>query len=104
LPSPAGVGLIAVTRTRRPFGGRIATSSGTFALYLPYWSRSSGVRPISAATSVMWRIFALCAISISVGRLRITGVWAEIDLNDATKLGAGAFRGSLGGGRADGGR
>ena len=35
LPSPAGVGLIAVTRTSRPRAGRDAMSSGSFALYLP---------------------------------------------------------------------
>ena len=35
LPSPAGVGLIAVTSTSRPRGGRDVTSSGSLALYLP---------------------------------------------------------------------
>jgi len=34
-PSPAGVGLIAVTSTSRPRVGRAAISSGIFALYLP---------------------------------------------------------------------
>jgi hypothetical protein len=34
-PSPAGVGEIAVTRTSLPLAGRVASSSGSFALYLP---------------------------------------------------------------------
>ena len=45
-PSPAGVGLMPVTRTSRPFGGRAATASGViFALYRPYGRISSGPRP-----------------------------------------------------------
>jgi hypothetical protein len=35
LPSPAGVGLIAVHSTSRPLAGRLEISSGSFALYLP---------------------------------------------------------------------
>ncbi len=35
LPSPAAVGLIAVTITSLPFAGRVVSSSATFALYLP---------------------------------------------------------------------
>src|SRR5450830_835670 len=67
LPSPAGVGLIAVTSTSRPRTGRDARSIGSFALNLPYNSRSSASSPRSRATSTMGRGFTLCAISMSVG-------------------------------------
>src|SRR6476659_5369792 len=69
LPSPAGVGLIAVTRTRRPRAGRDATWSGSFALCFPYSSRSSAVRPRSLATSRIGRGLTLLAISMSDGTL-----------------------------------
>src|SRR5881396_3095122 len=52
-PSPAGVGLMPVTSTRRPRGLRCASApSRTFALYLPYNSTSSSARPSSAAMSM----------------------------------------------------
>ncbi len=72
LPSPAGVGLIAVTSTSRPRGGRDAISSGSFALNFPYRSRSSASRPMSAATSTIGRGLAALAMSISDGTLEGT--------------------------------
>ena len=35
-PSPAAVGLIAVTSTSLPLAGRVVSSRGTLALYRPY--------------------------------------------------------------------
>src|SRR5688572_29093201 len=66
-PSPAAVGLMPVTRTRRPRTGRREMSREIFALYFPYRSRSSPPSPRSAATSVMGRSLACCAIAMSVG-------------------------------------
>src|SRR4029077_14108426 len=67
-PSPAGVGLIPVTSTSRPFGVRLATASAAiFALFRPYGRISSGPRPTSAATSTMGRSLAAWAIAISEG-------------------------------------
>ena len=68
-PSPAGVGLMAVTRTSLPSGlscKRAKRSSESLALYLPYGSSSSGRMSSFSAISVMGSIFALCAISISL--------------------------------------
>ncbi len=66
-PSPAGVGVIAVTSIRRAF--LIFCSSikcrGILALYLPYNSRSSPGIPIFSAISTIGLILACCAISIS---------------------------------------
>src|SRR2546426_2628505 len=71
-PSPAGVGLIPVTSTRRPLGLRAAkAASRTFALYLPYSSISSSARPSSAAMSAMGRSFAAWAMAMSVGTLAV---------------------------------
>src|SRR2546429_623678 len=71
-PSPAGVGLIPVTSTRRPLGLRAAkAASRTFALYLPYSSTSSSARPSSAAMSAMGRSFAAWAMAMSVGTLAV---------------------------------
>src|SRR5690348_13719312 len=70
LPSPAFVGVIAVTLISFPSGRsarRSSTSSETFALYLPYGSISSGSRPAASAISVMGRSVALCAISSDEG-------------------------------------
>src|SRR4051794_26720175 len=70
LPSPAFVGVIAVTLISFPSGRsarRSSTSSETFALYLPYGSISSGSRPAASAISVMGRSVACCAISSDEG-------------------------------------
>ncbi len=67
-PSPAAVGLMAVIKMRWPSGlsaKRLATAGDTLALYLPYSSRSSSVRPILSAILTMGSICALCAISMS---------------------------------------
>src|SRR5215467_15470391 len=73
-PSPAGVGLIAVTRTSRPRPFCCVTAIGSFALYLPYCSRSSGVRPMSRATSTIGRGVTLLAISMSDGTVVATRI------------------------------
>ena len=66
LPSPAGVGLIAVTKTSlRLVGSWSLSGNEIFALYLPYWSISSSVRPARFATSPIGSIVHFCAISIS---------------------------------------
>src|SRR3989454_796591 len=71
-PSPAGVGLMPVTSTRRPRGLRRASAaSRTFALYLPYSSTSSSARPSSAAMSATGRSFAAWAMAMSVGTLAV---------------------------------
>ena len=71
-PSPAAVGLIPVTNTRRARRFRDAMASRLiFALLVPYVMISSGPRPKSAATSVMGRSFASCAIAISDGTVRV---------------------------------
>src|SRR3954466_15920514 len=70
LPSPAFVGVIAVTLTSLPFGRsarRSSTSSETLALYLPYESISSGGSPAASALSGMGRRVARCAISSDDG-------------------------------------
>src|SRR3954452_10122636 len=68
LPSPAGVGLIPVTRTSRPRGLRRAMASALIlALYRPYGRISSGLSPTSAATSAIGRSLAAWAIAISDG-------------------------------------
>ena len=72
LPSPAGVGVIAVTMTSLPSTLSLYWSSlyrGIFAMYLPYGLMSSSVSPIEAATSVMGFTFADSAISISVSMI-----------------------------------
>src|SRR5947199_5896540 len=72
LPSPAGVGLIPVTSTSRPCGGRRARAwSRIFALYRPYSSTSSSPRLSSAAISATGRSFAAWAIAMSVGTLAV---------------------------------
>ena len=68
-PSPAGVGLIAVTSTSFPSSLSFILfqySFEIFALYLPYNSKSSSVNPIFAVTSLIGSIVASCAIWISV--------------------------------------
>ena len=68
LPSPAGVGLIAVTSTSLPFGRAFRLSmysSEILALWRPYWSSASSGIPSRAATSVIGFMVAAWAISIS---------------------------------------
>jgi len=65
LPSPAFVGVIAVTSISFPsaLGARRSrTERLTFALYRPYGSISSGRSPAAAAISVIGRSVASCAI------------------------------------------
>src|SRR6266513_851701 len=72
LPSPAGVGLMPVTSTSRPFGLRRARAwSRIFALYLPYSSTSSSPRLNSAAMSATGRSLAACAMAMSVGTFTV---------------------------------
>src|SRR5574341_345958 len=69
-PSPAGVGLMPVTRTRRPLGWRAASAPRVIlALCLPYSSISSSLSPSSAATSAIGRNLAAWAMAMSVGTL-----------------------------------
>src|SRR2546422_4913411 len=71
-PSPAGVGLIPVTSTKRPLGlRRVNACRRIFALYLPYSSTSSSVSPSSAAIAATGRSFAACAMAISVGTFAV---------------------------------
>src|SRR6516225_3132422 len=73
-PSPAGVGLMAVTSTSRPRPFCCVMAIGSFALYLPYCSRSSGVSPMSRATSTIGRGVTLLAISMSDGTVVATRI------------------------------
>ena len=69
LPSPAGVGLIAVTNTSFPFLLSLflsKTSKDILHLYLPYWSISSSLKFNSAAISLIFFILASWAICISL--------------------------------------
>ena len=66
LPSPALVGVIAVTQTSLPSGlpaSRSSTERSIFAFVRPYGSTSSGSRPASAAISSIGRSIAAWAIS-----------------------------------------
>ena len=68
-PSPAGVGLMAVTRINFPSSLSLTLlmySSDILALYFPYNSRSSSLMPHLAATFLIGSITASCAISMSV--------------------------------------
>ncbi len=65
-PSPAGVGVIAVTLISFASGrsaSRSITERSTFALYRPYGSTSSWRRPSSSAMSPIGRRVAAWAIS-----------------------------------------
>ncbi len=65
-PSPAFVGVIAVTQISFPSGrsaSRSSTERSIFALCRPYCSTSSGSRPASSASSAIGRSCAACAIS-----------------------------------------
>ena len=69
LPSPAGVGVIAVTRMTLPClskRGLSIASNEILALYFPYGSRSDAFRPSFAAIVVMFFSFAFWASSRSV--------------------------------------
>ena len=68
LPSPSGVGVMAVTSMYLPFGrpaSRFMSDSMTLALCLPYSSSSSSSMPRPAAISAMGFMRARCAISRS---------------------------------------
>src|SRR4029077_6233070 len=69
LPSPAGVGVIAVTRISLPFGllcSDLMKSIDALALYVPYGSRfSAGVASFFFAISRIGRFLAACEISMS---------------------------------------
>src|SRR5688500_7058905 len=70
LPSPSGVGVMAVTSMYLPFGRfarRLRISSLTFALYGPNNSNSFSRMPSSAAICRIGLSFPACAISISEG-------------------------------------
>src|SRR6185312_2364003 len=65
-PSPAFVGVIAVTQINLPSGAprrRSSTEKSIFAFVRPYGSTSSGSRPASEAISSIGRSVAACAIS-----------------------------------------
>ena len=66
LPSPAFVGVIAVTQTSFPSAvprSRSRTERSIFAFVRPYGSTSCGSRPAAAAISSIGRRIAVCAIS-----------------------------------------
>jgi hypothetical protein len=70
LPSPSGVGVIAVIRISLPSGRsarRSSAESRTFALCGPKCSISPGRSPSSAPTSAIGRSFAACAIARLLG-------------------------------------
>ena len=72
LPSPAFVGVIAVTQTSFASGraaSRSSTDRSIFALYRPYGSTSSGRSPADSAISVIGLRVADCAISRLDGML-----------------------------------
>src|SRR5512144_173301 len=76
-PSPAGVGVIAVTLISFASGrsaSRSMTDRSTFALYRPYGSTSSCSRPSSSAMSPIGRSVADCAISRLEGMVVLIGV------------------------------
>ena len=65
-PSPAFVGVIAVTQISFPSAvsrSRSRTRRSIFALVRPYGSTSSGTKPAAAAISSIGRRTAACAIS-----------------------------------------
>src|SRR5690348_15943848 len=70
LPSPSGVGVIAVTTIYLPLGAlfsRSRTDKWTLPLDLPYSSNSSGRIPASAAICAIGSGVAAWAISMSLG-------------------------------------
>src|SRR5688572_5645187 len=67
LPSPAGVGDIAETRTTLPWGAGATSRAGSiFALNRPYTSSASSLIPAAAAISAMGRMVDSRAISRSL--------------------------------------
>ena len=69
LPSPAGVGLMPVTRTSAPSGWSAwlsMKSNPIFALVRPYGSMAAGGMPAAAAISAIGRKGVASAISISL--------------------------------------
>src|SRR5262249_29241935 len=86
LPSPSGVGVIAVTSMYLPLGRparRFITDSVTLALCLPYSSSSSSSMPRAAATSAMGSRRARCAISRSES---MEGSLSRRDVEDVSGL------------------
>src|SRR5512139_3733906 len=70
LPSPNGVGVIAVTSMYLPFGRlarRSRTSRCTLALYGPNISNSLGLKPTSSAICRIGLSLQACAMSMSLG-------------------------------------
>jgi hypothetical protein len=70
LPSPSGVGVMAVTSTYLPRGRpeiRLSTSRCTFALLAPYGINSSRCSPMRCATSSIGSSLAARAMSMSAG-------------------------------------
>ena len=80
LPSPAGVGVIAVTKINFPSGLSLTCSQtlfSIFALYFPYCSSPSrSISSIEAISGICF-IDAFCEISISEGMLGISGYCAS---------------------------
>ena len=67
LPSPAGVGLIDVTKINLPSPSwRADSSTEILALSRPYGSHSAAVKPAFSAIFSIGQTSAACAISISV--------------------------------------
>src|SRR5215831_8304723 len=80
LPSPSGVGVIAVTTMYFPLGEFLSRSRmerWTLALVLPYRSSSSGKMPASAAICAIGIGVAAWAISMSLGTFvrRFVSLW-----------------------------
>ena len=75
-PSPALVGVIAVTQISFPSSTpfrRSRTPRSIFAFVRPYGSTSSGIRPATAAISSIGRRVAACAISRLDGSAVVMG-------------------------------
>ena len=91
-PSPAGVGLMADTSTRRPapLGGSSSARSDTFAMLRPYGSTSSSRSPSSRATSVIGSITRSVARRWAGGaRPRAPGAqWRSGPILDRTSVGS----------------
>src|SRR5580704_9253542 len=84
LPSPSGVGVIAVTTMYLPLGAffsRSRTDRATLALDLPYSSSSSGRMPASAAICVIGNGVAAWAMSMSLGTgvRRFESLWGIVE-------------------------
>src|ERR671931_1766835 len=89
LPSPAFVGVIAVTQTSFASGrsaSRSRTERFTLPLKRPYWSSSSGSSPAAAAISAMGRSCASWAISSEDGMWVATGQRSSVDVIDEKNM------------------